>query len=58
MRAKKKHRSYVWCAEDEKYGLMAVYATKKAADNDYGPRGKKRWDSGYGGSIIKRLVQA
>lgn len=48
---------YVWCAEDEKYGLQAVYATKKAADKDYGPSGKLQWPSGYGGIVIKRKVR-
>jgi hypothetical protein len=50
-------RRYVWCAEDEKYGLLAVYATKKAADKDYGPKAKQwNWIGGQGGSVVKRIV--
>ena len=55
-----KHRKqirYVWCAEDDKYGLMAVFATKRSADKAFG--GKEwRWLSGYGGTIQKRKVIA
>ena len=48
---------FVWCAEDEKYGLQAIYFTRKAAEKDwYLVGGKHRWPSGYGGSIIKRKV--
>ena len=48
---------YVWCAEDEKYGLQAVYATKRAADKDWvGSNAPQRWPSGYGGAIFKRKV--
>ncbi len=48
---------YVWCAEDEKHGLLAVYVSKEAAGKDYGPRAPKwNWISGFGGSIVRRKV--
>jgi hypothetical protein len=48
---------FVWCAEDEKYGLLAVFATKKSAERDYGFKADKwRWIGGQGGTIIKRKV--
>ena len=56
MSKKKPKTTYVWCAEDDKYGLQAVYATKKAADKDYGPNGSADWVSGYGGVIMKRKI--
>jgi hypothetical protein len=54
---KRKPVRYVWCAEDEKYGLQAVYETKKAAEKDYGDKTKKwPWPSGFGGTIIRTKV--
>ena len=53
----KKPIRYVWCAEDEKYGLMGVYATKRAAEKAIG-NGEKYWWTGYGGIIVKRKVDA
>ena len=56
-RKKKNPARFVWCAEDFKYGVMEIYATKKAAEMDYGPFGKKQWDSGEGGAIRKWIVR-
>ena len=40
----KKPPSFVWVADDEKYGIQQLFATKKAADKLYGPKAKKyRW---------------
>lgn len=51
---------YVWCTEDEKYGLVEIFATKKAAEKavaDGDKRYGSYWDSGYGGDIFKRKVK-
>lgn len=47
---------YVWCAEDEKYGLISVYATKRAAEKAINSAKGRYWQSGYGGAIIRRKV--
>ena len=48
---------YVWCAEDAKYGVQAIYSTKRSAERDWTARGAHcRWPSGEGGTIIKRKV--
>lgn len=54
---KRQPKKWVWIAEDYKYGVLGVYASKGAANKDYGPNGKCEWESGYGGEIVKREVK-
>jgi hypothetical protein len=54
---KKKPIRYVWVAEDDKYGTLGVFATKKAADRLYGDKlSDPNWVSGFGGAVIKMRV--
>ena len=49
-----KKKQYVWCIEDEKYGLQLVCATAEIAEREWAK--DKYHPSGYGACIEKREV--